>query len=266
MLGKSAMLMESQKQSTVQLSDVDVDREDISSELSELSSSSPLICCTPPTDSSGTDFSIGITKAENQLRRSARVIPNREYSTALKDNDLKKSSESLASSNATDSIKDPDYCPSDESTMEEQFQPLSELPVTGELQNSDELQKIAENKENLEERIDEMPSIPVKSSSVGTVEIGNQQIKKSVFCYFCECYVIHFPRHLFRNHANEIEVQRILALPPRSKHRYNLLLDLRKKGNYLNSNAFAKPVRQGNSDSNYLPSTYCFGYYPTKNL
>nr|CAI5866093.1 unnamed protein product [Callosobruchus analis] len=185
---------ESQKQSTVQLSDVDVDREDISS-----------------------------------------------------------SSESLASSNATDSIKDPDYCPSDESTMQEQFQPLSELPLTSELQNSDELQKIAENKENLEERIDEMPSIPVKSSSVGTVEIGNQQIKK-------------FSILLFLNHANEIEVQRILALPPRSKHRYNLLLDLRKKGNYLNSNAFAKPVRQGNSDSNYLPCTYCFGYYSTKNL
>nr|CAI5840638.1 unnamed protein product [Callosobruchus analis] len=140
---------ESQKQSTVQLSDVDVDREDISSvgpriieiivkfSLDMLHSSYRFCGC-------GTDFSIGITKAENQLRRSARVIPNREYSTALKDNDLKKSSESLASSNATDSIKDPNYCPSDESTMEEQFQSLSELPVTGELQNSDELQKIAD--------------------------------------------------------------------------------------------------------------------------
>ncbi|CAH1992962.1 unnamed protein product [Acanthoscelides obtectus] len=42
------------------------------------------------------------------------------------------------------------------------------------------------------------------SSSVNTGLSGKKK-KVTVFCCFCECEVFHFPRHLKRNHTNEIE-------------------------------------------------------------
>lgn len=94
----------------------------------------------------------------------------------------------------------------------------------------------------------------------------NSSSKKSVFCYFCETHVQHFPRHISRNHKTELEVQRILALPPLSEKRKALLYSLRKKGNYLTSNETLKPVRKGAEETKYLPCTYCLGFYSARNL
>lgn len=51
-------------------------------------------------------------------------------------------------------------------------------------------------------------------------------------CYFCETEVLNFSRHIARCHSAEIEVQRLLAKPVKSKERKNLITSLRKKGNY----------------------------------
>lgn len=89
---------------------------------------------------------------------------------------------------------------------------------------------------------------------------------KKVFCYYCESYVLHFPRHISRNHRSEIEVQKILSLPPLSEDRKRLLFALRKKGNYLMSNTVTKPVRKGGLTTNYLPCSFCLGFYSSKSL
>lgn len=90
--------------------------------------------------------------------------------------------------------------------------------------------------------------------------------KKTVFCYYCESNVLHFPRHILRNHTTEFDVQKILLLPPLSKERKKLLYALRKKGNYLISNETTKPVRKGAETTKYLPCTYCLGFYSSRNL
>lgn len=114
-----------------------------------------------------------------------------------------------------------------------------------------------------DDRITESPS----SEAVNSNRIKTNMIsRKIVFCYFCESTVSNFPRHLSRNHQSELEVQKILALPSRSKERKSLLCALRKKGNYLTSNEVGKPVRKGADDTNYLPCRYCLGFYSARNL
>ncbi|XP_044752036.1 uncharacterized protein LOC123311961 [Coccinella septempunctata] len=90
--------------------------------------------------------------------------------------------------------------------------------------------------------------------------------KKSVFCAFCESIVQNFPRHLERNHKSEHEVQALLAVPPGSKKRKEILVSLRKKGHYLISSQKTKPMRKGDMNTNYLPCEYCLGFYSSRNL
>ncbi|CAH2014342.1 unnamed protein product [Acanthoscelides obtectus] len=237
----AALKMELTDSLTVQpiITDCGNDFDDV---LSELSSSSPLICCTPPTDPS-----------EDECIIPNRVV-NEDWSI-----DENESFDDHSPLHSTDTTDDPDYSPSKEFLALEESSGFDNLSDEKELQSFERPQN--ENEENVESTSHEV------STSTSSTRIRDLQMKKnSVYCYFCESYVIHFPRHLFRNHASEMEVQRVQALPPRSKDRYNLLLDLRNKGNYLNSNEFAKPVRQGKLDSNYLPCTYCFGFYSTRNL
>ncbi|XP_045462442.1 uncharacterized protein LOC123672385 [Harmonia axyridis] len=88
-------------------------------------------------------------------------------------------------------------------------------------------------------------------------------------CYFCETEVLNFSRHIARCHSAEIEVQRLLAKPVKSKERKNLITSLRKKGNYLrNSEVCSKPMKKppGGDTSEYLPSLYCLGFYSRKQL
>lgn len=107
---------------------------------------------------------------------------------------------------------------------------------------------------------------PLKSKERGNPSSSVGKSKK-VFCYYCETEVQNFPRHLTRNHASELDVQKMLSLPAVSKERKNLLFSLRKKGNYLKNNSdISKPVRKGNDDTNYLPCVHCLGYYSSRNL
>ncbi|KAI4455772.1 hypothetical protein MML48_9g00002252 [Holotrichia oblita] len=90
--------------------------------------------------------------------------------------------------------------------------------------------------------------------------------KKTNFCYFCVTSVTNFARHLSRNHKLEFEVQKMLSFPVNSKNRKEQLTLLRKKGNHLNNNDKIKPMRDTNSNSNYLPCVHCVGYYSSKSL
>nr|CAI5861227.1 unnamed protein product [Callosobruchus analis] len=90
--------------------------------------------------------------------------------------------------------------------------------------------------------------------------------KSKDFCIYCESYVLNFARHLERNHGFEIDVQKIISLPPKSKERKEMLSILRKKGNYLNSSNAKKPVRVATTGKDYLPCSSCFGLYSSKQL
>lgn len=80
--------------------------------------------------------------------------------------------------------------------------------------------------------------------------------------------MLHFPRHLQRNHSNEIEVVEFLSKPLKSLERMKLLAKLRKKGNYLiNTISCKRPMKKSVlPQTNYLPCSYCFGYYSAKLL
>lgn len=106
-----------------------------------------------------------------------------------------------------------------------------------------------------------------KEMETKTIERRNPEPNKfTVYCYYCESHVQHFPRHIIRNHKSELEVQKLLSLPARSQERKQLLCSLRKKGNYLVSNEAIKPVRKGIMNTNHLPCTFCLGFYSSKNL
>uniref|UniRef100_A0A6P7GZ10 Uncharacterized protein LOC114344736 n=1 Tax=Diabrotica virgifera virgifera TaxID=50390 RepID=A0A6P7GZ10_DIAVI len=91
-------------------------------------------------------------------------------------------------------------------------------------------------------------------------------LKKKDFCFYCESLVLNFARHTLRNHASEIEVQKILSLPPKNIERKRLLDVIRKKGNYLNSNDICKPIQKSHSENDVLPCTNCLGFYSVKTL
>lgn len=44
-----------------------------------------------------------------------------------------------------------------------------------------------------------------------TVQNNAKRVRLKKHCYFCDTSVLHFSRHIQRNHPDEIEVQRILS-------------------------------------------------------
>lgn len=102
-----------------------------------------------------------------------------------------------------------------------------------------------------------------KMKSDGTERKGH---KSKDYCFFCEELVLNFARHIIRNHGNEIEVRRIISCKPNSKERKELLSRLRKKGNYIFSGFYKKPVRQPVTEAGILPCTNCMGYYSSNLL
>lgn len=93
-------------------------------------------------------------------------------------------------------------------------------------------------------------------------------------CFFCDCDVKKFSRHIQRNHVSEFEVQKLLALPVGDKRRKISFTQLRNKGNFLKSlhDENVVPVRKPNQSadqpttSSYLPCKYCCGFYNKKYL
>ncbi|CAH1981444.1 unnamed protein product [Acanthoscelides obtectus] len=67
------------------------------------------------------------------------------------------------------------------------------------------------------------------STRTSPTRIRDIQMKKnSVFCYFSESYVIHFPRHLFRNHASEMERETLTVASRKMRELARLLIEVRK--------------------------------------
>lgn len=91
-------------------------------------------------------------------------------------------------------------------------------------------------------------------------------IRDKDFCFYCESLVLNFSRHLLRHHIYEPEVQKIISKPKKSLQRKQLIIQLRKKGNFIqNSVEVTKPMRKQKFAS-YLPCTNCLGFYSKKLL
>ncbi|OWR44608.1 putative alternative oxidase [Danaus plexippus plexippus] len=94
----------------------------------------------------------------------------------------------------------------------------------------------------------------------------NRAIRSKDYCFFCEVFVLNFARHLTRHHVYEPEVQKILSVSKKSQERKNLIMALRKKGNFIqNSVEITKPMRK-QKFTDYLPCTNCLGFYSKKLL
>ena len=98
-------------------------------------------------------------------------------------------------------------------------------------------------------------------------------------CLYCSMEVAQLPRHLYSAHADEIEVQELLATKDARKRRL-LLAKLRHIGGHQKN---LKTLKQGKGtmtvvyrpskgssvltdSSKYVPCQYCFGYYCRKQL
>lgn len=101
-------------------------------------------------------------------------------------------------------------------------------------------------------------------------EFAKKYKRSPDFCFFCEDDVLNFGRHIIRNHSQEITVQNILALPPKSVERKHLIASLRKKGNFIkNSSNLFKPVHKSylsHTEDNYASCPFCVGLYSRKLL
>ncbi|KAJ8927562.1 hypothetical protein NQ314_019957, partial [Rhamnusium bicolor] len=167
-------------------------------------------------------------------------------------------------STVTDDVVDPDYNPSRSDSSSEISLTSPQIFCSPEDLSSPETLAQDNSNELVYTRTE--PAATQNNDELDNFISKTTNTKKTVFCYYCESYVLNFPRHLSRNHKTELDVQKILALPSFSKERKNLLYSLRKKGNYLNSNEVSKPVRKGADASNYLPCTHCLGFYSARNL
>ncbi|XP_030765270.1 uncharacterized protein LOC115889422 [Sitophilus oryzae] len=103
------------------------------------------------------------------------------------------------------------------------------------------------------------------------VEIKYPEYK--VLCIFCYTEVGHFTRHLMRQHLDEPDIQKIMAMPAKSAERRKAFAALRKKGrfflaqqtNHINPIQLPRNICSQNKmedmESNYFPCNYCLGFY-----
>ncbi|CAG9814234.1 unnamed protein product [Phaedon cochleariae] len=97
-------------------------------------------------------------------------------------------------------------------------------------------------------------------------------------CIYCDRDCTNFSRHLFRNHANEDYVCKIMQLPKGNKKRKQMIDIVRKEGNLslLDENKI-RPVQretrkyEGGKESSgeaiqFMPCPYCKGIYRLKTL
>lgn len=62
---------------------------------------------------------------------------------------------------------------------------------------------------------------------------SESKYNKLYACPFCETLLQKLPRHLFTQHPNESEVQKVRESPKGSSQRLDLLKTLEKKGNFI---------------------------------
>ena len=98
---------------------------------------------------------------------------------------------------------------------------------------------------------------------------------KTHYCYYCELSGFKLARHLENNHGQEVEVDRELSLPKRSKKRQNAWLELAREGDYKvniknlrkNSGKISASQRSGkmNSIKDFAPRICCQGFFLRQN-
>lgn len=97
-------------------------------------------------------------------------------------------------------------------------------------------------------------------------------------CPFCYVDISHhFPRHLERNHKDEVIVRKMMSLNPKTKteaaERQNIISTLRKQAYFTmkSEHDTFNPVKKPNNFENvspegYYPCAWCLGYYQGKYL
>lgn len=120
------------------------------------------------------------------------------------------------------------------------------------------------------------------SSSSKLVISSNKGRKRKHNCIYCDVLVGNFARHLERQHTDEMEVQKFLAMDKTNPNRKKIIDKIRKEGDFCSGEAVpvqekkGKRTSMGNRDENLnedntstcslLPCTHCRGYYAKKTL
>ncbi|XP_074035383.1 uncharacterized protein [Leptinotarsa decemlineata] len=90
-------------------------------------------------------------------------------------------------------------------------------------------------------------------------------------CPYCDVQVNNFPRHLERQHGDELEVGRFLALDKKDPNRKRIINKIRKEGDFISGNCIPVQKRKfdnnkGASSDTLLPCIHCKGYYMKNTL
>lgn len=113
-------------------------------------------------------------------------------------------------------------------------------------------------------------SLPEEEPKKPRVKRVYKNVRHKDFCYFCECEVLNFARHIFRNHKGETDIQKILLMETNSTERKRAIAALRKQGNFIkNSITLFKPVHRSyvnDTDDSYINCPFCLGFYSRKRL
>ncbi|KAF5298979.1 hypothetical protein FQR65_LT19551 [Abscondita terminalis] len=115
---------------------------------------------------------------------------------------------------------------------------------------------------NFEEQENSPPLDNLRIETVPTVK----RRKRKHTCLFCYQEVRNFSRHLERNHFDEFEVQKFMALEKHSKDRKKYIDKLRKEGDFSTSNIVPVMKLEECSKNNYICCKFCRGYYTSKSL
>ena len=97
---------------------------------------------------------------------------------------------------------------------------------------------------------------------------------KQHFCLFCKSLVWKISRHLERNHKDEEDVKKVLALGPRSKERRNAWQSIIRRGDYeVNIERLKKDgesnllvTRSTNENRDAVPCTFCYGIFNARTI
>lgn len=121
---------------------------------------------------------------------------------------------------------------------------------------------------NLEQEAQNSPSTIRFAARENTFKKTNsvKRAKRKHNCFYCCLEVGNFSRHLERNHSDEFEVQKFMALDKNSKDRKKIIDKLRREGDFCTTNIVPVMSLARNSTDNYICCKFCRGYYASKSL
>ncbi|CAG9829451.1 unnamed protein product [Diabrotica balteata] len=148
---------------------------------SDISNTSPIIFCSPPSLPEATVVNNNLGDPKCSLSDGEMVF----------DTDLADSSYTL-SGEQTFIDDDPNYSPCDSEISD-----ISSVIFSSPLSSPENLHTEVQQKE-ISAKINQ--SFPVDCQSMTE---NKKQFNKTIFSCYCECYVLNFPRHLTPNHITE---------------------------------------------------------------